>query len=267
MIYNTLKKYQKLITAIDKGKTTVRFETLEQAYTMAILEPLNMPTHALKAISHAIRFSLDFGGDSVTAKKLDVIAQELASEGWIRECETTGDIEDELLRIYNENQKIKEYKQKGLDFINNLYQKLFLDKKPKINKNQLVLRPVYDFIIVEPLKDIKTPTNVNKRPFVYSRVDNIILAPKTKTIIELPKESKPTKQTKSDTKPKDLKFYIKTNDTLIFNNLVFKYTKPAQELPKLENVLDPNWLFLKLTKDKLNLEYLKSKRPKENLFK
>jgi hypothetical protein len=68
-----------------------------------------------------IRFDLDFGGDSKTAKTIDVVAQELASEGWIQECETTSDIEDQLLSIYQQKKEIENQIREATETIDTFY--------------------------------------------------------------------------------------------------------------------------------------------------
>ena len=93
------------------------------------VELLEIPSYANKAIADMIRFDLDFGGDSKTAKTLDVIAQELTEMGLIREIETTSDLEDELLRIYQTNKKIKEDVAFAKERINDLYFSQFLKTK------------------------------------------------------------------------------------------------------------------------------------------
>jgi hypothetical protein len=96
-------------------------ETICNHFELTQLEAMDIGRQASQAIAHAVRFDLDFGGQSKTAKKLDIIAQELASEGWIQEPTSTIDLEEELLKVYELNQNIKKQKQNGIDFINKFY--------------------------------------------------------------------------------------------------------------------------------------------------
>ena len=136
MSLSVKNKFDKICEFISRNPdqfTQSDLEILCNHYELTQLEILEIGKQASQAIAHAVRFDLDFGGQSKTAKKLDVIAQELASEGWIQEPSCTSDLEEELLRIYNLNQNIKKQKQDGIDFINNFYCN-FIQKPKRISQ-------------------------------------------------------------------------------------------------------------------------------------
>jgi len=85
------------------------------------LDVIEIPTAVKQAISRIERLSLDCGGNSKTARELDVMCQDLASEGLIRECETTSDIEEALMGLAEANRKIKEQLQESKSYIDEFY--------------------------------------------------------------------------------------------------------------------------------------------------
>ena len=128
-------KITEFVTLNYEFQTVELMAELNMAFEVVTsLEPLGVPTYALKSIAHALRFSLDFGGQSTTAKKLDVIAQDLASQGFIREPETLNELEDFLVNLYNQDRNIKNQIKESKDKLDWFYNNFILDNNFKFTK-------------------------------------------------------------------------------------------------------------------------------------
>ena len=133
---STNQKFEKIANWIAANPGAVETVTVEQLLqhheTLNSLEVLDIPGHVRQAISRIERFGLDCGGDKTkTARDLDVMCQELASEGLIQECETTGDIEEALIGLAESNRKIKEQLKESKIFIDVFYSEKVQIKKVK----------------------------------------------------------------------------------------------------------------------------------------
>lgn len=84
-------------------------------------ENLELSSDFLKAMSHLDRFDLEFGGQTKTAKKLESYGQELASQGFISEPETLGDLEDSLYSLYNQYHENQRQYHKALELLDGFY--------------------------------------------------------------------------------------------------------------------------------------------------
>jgi len=144
-------------------KTLELMNELEAAIeVVSNLERQGIPAYALKAIAHALRFDLDFGGDSLSAKKMDILAQDLASQGFIQEPETIGEIEDFLVSLYQSDKNIKNLIQEAKDKLDYFYESYILHSNFKLTRkcfnNVFVLgfRFLFKFVFeIEAVEGIK----------------------------------------------------------------------------------------------------------------
>lgn len=83
---------------------------------------LDLPSDFLQAMAKQDRFSLEFGGDTKTARQLERWGQVLASEGFIREPETLSDLEDLLVDLYQTYKTQKLEFEKYQNAFNSLYE-------------------------------------------------------------------------------------------------------------------------------------------------
>jgi len=134
------------------------------------VENLEIPTKYLKDIKRLETYNLDIGGQSITARRIDEVGQELASLGLIGNFENYNELEDQLTSLYNQNQKIKESKKEALDYVNQVTSQLF-DKVKLMDVKDLLLTFVYllkitflksFFVYFIQKKTIKTKLRVNK---------------------------------------------------------------------------------------------------------